>query len=121
MAALDTSSSALTDLFFNIGAMRGKDVIPQFTAAFNQDRELALRIALWARDARGGAGERQLFRDILLHLENTDVTAAQILASHVGELGRWDDLFVFKTQTMKDFAQATKDLNTLKLGIKRYC
>lgn len=104
MAALDTSTSALTDLFFNIGAMRGKDVIPQFTAAFNQDRELALRIALWARDARGGAGERKLFRDILLHLENTDYDAAKTLASHVGELGRWDDLFVFKTQTMKDFA-----------------
>lgn len=104
MAALNTTSSALTDLFFNIGAMRGKDIIPQFTAAFNEDRDLALRIALWARDARGGAGERKLFRDILLHLESTDVNAAQTLASRVGELGRWDDLFVFKTKPMKDFA-----------------
>jgi hypothetical protein len=103
MAALNTSTTALTDLFFNIGAMRGKDIIPQFTSALSENRELALRIALWSRDARGGAGERQLFRDILNHLENTDVSAAEALANRVGELGRWDDLFVFKTKHMKEF------------------
>lgn len=27
----------------------------------------------------------------------------------------------FYIQTMKDFAKATSDLNTLKLGVKRYC
>ena len=67
MKARKTSANACVDLFYNIGASRGKNIVPQFVAALAEDRELALRIALWARDAREGAGERQLFRDILAY------------------------------------------------------
>jgi len=101
MKARKSSANALVDLFYNIGASRGKNIVPQFTAAYVQDRDLALRIALWARDARSGAGERQLFRDILTHLEKTDPDAAVRLMNRVPELGRFDDLLVFKSQDMK--------------------
>lgn len=104
MKARKSTSNKAVDLFYNIGGSRGKDVIPQFVAAFAEDRDLALRIALWARDVRGGAGERQIFRDILTYLEGTDVEAAKALLAKVPELGRWDDLFVFKTKPMKDMA-----------------
>ena len=101
MKARKSSANALVDLFYNIGASRGKNSVPQFTAAYVQDKELALRIALWARDARGGAGERQIFRDILAHLEKTDPESAARLLVKVPELGRFDDLFVFKTPDLK--------------------
>ena len=104
MKARKTSANACVDLFYNIGASRGKNIVPQFVAALAEDRELALRIALWARDAREGAGERQLFRDILNYLEANDPAAAKSLIARVPELGRWDDLFVFKTKPLKEAA-----------------
>jgi hypothetical protein len=101
MKARKSTANALVDLFYNIGASRGKNIVPAFTAAYVQNPELALRIALWARDARKGAGERQIFRDIMTHLENTDPDAAARLMNRVPELGRFDDLLVFKTSAMK--------------------
>ena len=101
MKARKSTASAVVDLFYNIGASRGKDIIPAFTAAYVQDKDLALRIAAWARDARGGSGERQLFRDILKYLEKTDVEAAKALLHKVPELGRWDDIFVFDSKELK--------------------
>lgn len=94
MKARANTANALTDLFFKIGAMRGKNVIPAWTAAYVQDANIAGRIALWARDVRGGAGERKIFRDILADLVKTDLDRARALAARVPELGRWDDLFV---------------------------
>jgi hypothetical protein len=104
MKARKSTANAVVDLFYNAGASRGKNIVPAFTAAMAENRELALRVAAWLRDARGGAGERQLFRDILVHLEKTDTEAAKALLAKVPELGRWDDLFVFKTKAMKEVA-----------------
>lgn len=104
MKARASTSNKVVDLFYNIGASRGKDIIPAFTAAYVADKNLALRVALWARDARGGAGERELFRAILKHLEKTDVDAAKAMLAKVPELGRWDDIFVFSTPEMKKAA-----------------
>jgi len=104
MKARKSTANAVVDLFYNIGASRGKNVIPAFTAAFAEDKALALRVAAWARDVRGGAGERQLFRDILVHLEHNDRAAAKALVAKVPELGRWDDLFVFNSKEMKTAA-----------------
>lgn len=104
MKARNSSADALVDLFYNVGASRGKDIIPKFTAAFVQDKELALRIALWARDVRGGAGERQLFRNILSYLEKNDPASAERLLKKVPELGRWDDIFTVQTPALKKVA-----------------
>jgi hypothetical protein len=101
MKARKSTANAVVDLFYNIGASRGKNVVPAFTAAFVQDRGLALRVAAWARDVRGGAGERQLFRDILKYLEKTDLEACKALLKKVPELGRWDDIFIFESKEMK--------------------
>jgi hypothetical protein len=104
MKARKSTANAVVDLFYNIGASRGKDIVPAFTAALVENRELALRVAAWARDARGGAGERESFRNILRYLEKTDVEAAKALLAKVPELGRWDDIFVFQTDVMKSLA-----------------
>ena len=104
MKARQSTANACVDLFFAIGASRGKNIIPQFTAAFVENDDLALRIAAWVRDARGGAGEREVFRQILTHLETANPDAAAKLLAKVPELGRFDDLLIFKTKPMKDKA-----------------
>jgi hypothetical protein len=91
-------------LFYKIGASRGKDITGDFTAAYVENSDVALRIAQWARDVRGGAGERQLFRDILVHLEKRDPDAALALLRKVPEVGRWDDIFVFTSPVLKSAA-----------------
>mgnify|MGYP003351618405 FL=1 len=104
MKARQSTANALTDLFFKIGAMRGQNVIPAWTAARVQNPDLAARIALWARDVRGGAGERKIFRDILVDLANTDQIRASELMRKVPELGRWDDLLVLVGTPMEEQA-----------------
>jgi hypothetical protein len=104
MKARASTAKKTVDLFYNIGASRGKDIVPAFTAAYVENQDVALRIAQWARDVRGGAGERQLFRDILVHLEKTDPDAALALLRKVPEVGRWDDIFVFTNPDLKSAA-----------------
>lgn len=97
MKAYESSLRHTTDLFYNIGASRGKNIIPLFEKAYHENSELALRIAQWGRDVRGGAGERELFRQILLFLEknyNEELLDTKLLRN-IPEIGRWDDLLVF--------------------------
>ena len=101
MKARASSANACVDLFYNIGASRGKNIVPAFTAAYVENSDLALRIAQWARDVRGGSGERQVFRDILKYLETKNPTDAARLLMKVPEVGRWDDLFVFESKDLK--------------------
>jgi len=106
MKARKSTASACVDLFYKIGASRGKNITGEFTAAYVENSDVALRIAQWARDVRGGAGERQLFRDLLVHLEKTDPDAALALLKKIPEVGRWDDIFVFQTSALKSAAYA---------------
>ena len=101
MKALKSSANACVDLFYNIGASRGKNIIPAFVAAYVENPNLALRITQWVRDARGGAGERQVFRDILTYLEVTNPEDASRLLTKIPELGRYDDLLVFTLSRLK--------------------
>lgn len=104
MKALDHTGSRAVDLFFNIGASRGKSIAVAFEAAYQEDRDIAIKIALWARDIRGGSGERDLFREILQHLETYHPEDVKKLLPFVPEFGRWDDLLVFKTEEVKALA-----------------
>jgi hypothetical protein len=104
MKARKSTADSCVDLFFKIGASRGKNITAEFTAAYVQNSDYALRIAQWARDVRGGAGERQIFRDLLVHLEKRDPDAALALLGKIPEIGRWDDIFVFKTPALKSAA-----------------
>lgn len=96
MEAFKGTLKATVDLFYQIGASRGRDILPLFAKAMAENREVALRIAQWARDVRGGAGERQIYRDILQYLEMRDREAAKALIYKTPEVGRWDDLLVFR-------------------------
>lgn len=104
MKARKSTANAVVDLFFKAGAMRGKNITPAFTAALVENEDLALRLALWLRDVRGGAGERELFRQVLKYLEMNKPKLAEKLLPKVPEIGRWDDIFVFQTEEMKNKA-----------------
>lgn len=97
MVTNSTTLNACVDLFFTIGAMRGQDknrLIANFSKAFGEDPLTAMRILFWVRDARQGAGERQIFKDIMsyLVLHNRTVLAKNL--ELVPFYGRWDDLLV---------------------------
>jgi hypothetical protein len=96
MRARQSTANANVDYFFRAPASRGRDILPLFMAAFVEDRAIALRITQWMRDARGGAGERQLFRNVLVFLATYDITAARALMHKIPEIGRWDDLLVIE-------------------------
>jgi hypothetical protein len=92
MKALASTGTAVMDLYYKVGSARGTDIIPTFAAAFAENRDLAVRTALWARDVREGAGERKVFRDILNYVATRDRELATRMLYRVPELGRWDDL-----------------------------
>lgn len=98
MKAFESTLNRNVDLFFKIGASRGKDITREFELAYQEDRETALRILQWARDVRGGAGERTLFRQVAVFLEKNyphELLDTKIM-SNIPEIGRWDDLLVFE-------------------------
>lgn len=106
MVTNSTSLNSNVDLFFQIGAMRGQDktrLINAFTKAFGEDRLLAMKLIFWARDIRGGAGERQIFKDIITYLAVNRTEVMRKNLALVTEFGRWDDLLVlFGTPLEKD-------------------
>lgn len=104
MRARKSTANACVDLFFKIGAMRGKDITKDFVAAYAENPEVALRIAQWVRDVRGGSGEREIFRQILKYLDKHNPTDASRLLMKVPEIGRWDDIFVVENKSVKHAA-----------------
>jgi uncharacterized protein YejL (UPF0352 family) len=113
MDTLASSLNACVDLFFQIGASRGKDITQTFAKALVENTDIALRIAAYTRDARGGAGERQTFRNMLSFLEGNHPEFASAIIPKIAELGRFDDLLVFKSTNLRQeaFAQIKSALD----------
>lgn len=93
MKARKSTANKSVDLFYKIGASRGKDIVPDFVGSLTENTDYAMRIAQWVRDVRGGAGERKIFRDILTYLAKNDVLKAEALLIKAPVLGRWDDVW----------------------------
>ena len=104
MKSFTSSANPLVDLFFAAGASRGKNIVPQFKSAYQFNPELTTRLALWLRDAREGAGERQLFREILAFMVDHDLEMLTRILPKVAEMGRWDDLLVLANTSAQDAA-----------------
>jgi hypothetical protein len=111
-----TTGQAHLDLFSIIGSARNAqdDVVALFDKAYKADKATALRIALWARNVRGGAGERQAFRNILRRLSGVDSAVVTKLIPFVPAFGRWDDAIESLPTESKMFKQAA---DNLKLAI----
>ena len=94
LSCASTHSDCL-DLFAAIGALRSADdqeIINRFSRAFAEDPGLAVKTLFFARDVRGGLGERKVFRVAMKWLaENAPASVRKNLA-YIAEYGRWDDL-----------------------------
>lgn len=93
--AYSSTGNVHLDFFSQIGALRGRpqQALEIFKLSFQEDIETALRLLLWARDIRQGAGERHIFRVIMRYLaENHAPLYVNALLHKVLELGRADDL-----------------------------
>lgn len=95
--SLRSSGKDCLDLFAGIGALRHADeaeIISRFIKAYSENADLAMKILFYARDIRGGLGERRVFRSILRWLaENEKQSVLKNLGS-IAEFGRWDDMLV---------------------------
>ena len=88
-----TTDSRLLDFFSIGGAMRNqsdRDILLAWEKAYLENSELALRMLLWLRDVRGGAGERRTFRVIYRSLNARDRRRIML---RIPEVGRWDDIW----------------------------
>ena len=94
--AKNTTDSSLLDMFATIGSMRNRsedEIIQKFELAFQGDALGAIRCLFYARDIRGGLGERHVFRVLLPYIaeKHTDILNKNI--GFIPEYGRWDDFY----------------------------
>jgi hypothetical protein len=96
--AYSSTLNANLDLFGKIGSSRNN--IPQalalFRTAYAENPETATRILFYARDIRGGQGERSVFKALFRELVITDSSFGRKLVSLVPFYGRWDDLLALE-------------------------
>ena len=108
---LSTNSECL-DLFATVGALRSssdEEVIARFMRAFAENPDNAMKILFFARDIRGGLGERKVFRTILKWLAENEADSVRKNIGYIAEFGRFDDLFIlFGTSCEKDAMEFIK-------------
>ena len=93
--AYKTTGRELLDLNFRVSSYRRADaeeIGNHFMAAFEEDALLATKWLFFARDVRGGLGERRLFRIALVRLAQEHPEVVNKLIPLVPEYGRYDDL-----------------------------
>lgn len=93
-----STGSALLDLFGVIGALRTRDeaeIERLFMNAFAEDKLLATKMSFYARNVRGGLGERDTVRIIWRYLAYTNPQIMKKNLHLIPLFGRWDDLYIF--------------------------
>lgn len=117
-----TTNSDCLDLFATIGAVRYRDedeILLRFTRAYAEDADLAMKILFFARDIRGGLGERRVFRIILSWLAENEPNSVKQNLAYIAEYGRYDDYLVLMDtaceREMLDFLKAQFDSDLANL------
>ena len=101
--ALNTTKSALLDLFATSGALRSRSkqtIKDKFLNAMAEDKTLATKLAFYTRDIRGGLGERRTGRIMFNTLGKYYPDIMDKNVKLLAEYGRYDDLFsLFDTKS----------------------
>ena len=90
-----STQSECLDLFATIGALRresDEEITNRFLRAYAEDADLAMKTLFFARDVRGGIGERRVFRTILKWLAENEPQSLEKNIPYIAEYGRYDDL-----------------------------
>ena len=94
---LRSTGSDCLNLFATVGALRCQneaEIEKRFLRAFAENGDLAMKILFYARDVRGGLGERRVFRVLLQYLAETWPASLLRNLPYIAEYGRWDDILV---------------------------
>ena len=94
--ALNTTGTALLDLFGTIGALRSRKPIEIETMledAYNEDPLNTVKCIMYARDVREGLGERRVFRIALKWFAKRNPQAVIKNIALIAEYGRYDDYY----------------------------
>ena len=94
-AAYATSGSDCLDLYASIGALRresDEEITARFVRAYTENADMAMKLLFFARDVRGGLGERRVFRTIFSWLAKNEPGSVKKNIAYVAEYGRFDDL-----------------------------
>lgn len=90
-----STQSECLDLFATIGALRresDEEITNRFLRAYAENADLAMKTLFFARDIRGGIGERRVFRTILKWLAHNEPQSVEKNIPYIAEYGRYDDL-----------------------------
>ena len=91
-----TTGKELLDLNFAVASLRkmpDAEVAKRFGKAFYENQILAMKWLFYARDVRGGLGERRLFRVVLADLVQSNPEMVIPVMNLIPEYGRYDDLW----------------------------
>lgn len=93
--AFKSTLNANLDLFGKSGEITYPNFLADFSLAFSEDSQLALRNLLHTRDVRGGKGVRNTFQAGLIHLaiNNPSTIVSSNMIDKIVELGYWKDLY----------------------------
>lgn len=110
-----TYSSTLSDcldLFATVGALRREseeEIVSRFMRAYTENKDVAMKLLFFARDIRGGLGERRVFRTIIRWLSCNETESLRKNLHYIAEYGRFDDLMIlFGTPLEKDMLEYIK-------------
>ena len=91
-----TTGSVLTDLNFRVSSMRGNGITQDdmniFVQAMNENLEYAIKWLFFARDVRGGLGERTVFQQLYMEYAELYPNEAKATLKIIFEFGRWKDV-----------------------------
>jgi len=91
-----TTGKALLDINFAVASLRSAnegEIVRRFQAAFLENKVLAMKWLFFARDVRGGLGERRLFRTAMKYIAKYEPETARKVVGLIPEYGRYDDLW----------------------------
>ena len=94
--ALNTSGNKCLDFYATVGSLRQADenrITRLFADAYNEDALLATKTVFYARDIRGGLGERETFRKLLKYMASYHPEALKPNLHLIGVYGRYDDWY----------------------------
>ena len=121
-----TTGRKLLDLNFDVSSLRGKtdaEIERMFADALAENFGTAIVWLFFARDVRGGLGERRLFRVCMKYLALEFPDTVHKLLPLISEYGRWDDLLcLMGSEKVKDDVmiivrnQLAKDMADMKAG-----
>lgn len=95
-SAYKSTTNSLVDLFGVAGSLREADTnrVERLLAnAYSENALLATKMMFYARNVRGGLGERKTFRTMLRYMAMVNPSVVEKNLENIPYFGRWDDLY----------------------------